>query len=464
MSKRTANGKEISNHEMFMNAKLVVETISYESKFSFIFRINTSIAPKYTGWVLKCCVISSKRHLKPFKIPYKSKSENISKSAMSEEEFTEEVATQRTVYDATVMYDENGFCPYISLHGITSDALQYLNNIAARDEVTENVLLYLRDIFEDPTYRWGYMIMPDVSIEYETMYSRMSGDHVPDDNFYIAMNALARLLLIYKNTGIVHVDAHVDNVLCKRESREVMLLDFGLVVNDRDRPTNISTPEAVFNLIQRFAKKDYLYNRQFQSIELLMQLFPSMSEDKRYTECSKKEFGWNVNNPEINEDYTARLTYLQELMTFIESSGSDKRRRISPPLVLVDDPHLTEEVETFTRTQSVKLSAIKEQKRELDEQEARAQEARAQEAIAERDRERQTARAQEAEAEQIALNEAARERAKEQLATLHYDQKKKKFVAIALVASIAVAGIASYFGRSRKPRKGKSLRKSRKRS
>jgi hypothetical protein len=39
---------------------------------------------------------------------------------------------------------------------------------------------------------------------------------------------------------------------------------------------------------------------------------------------------------------------------------------------------------------------------------------------------------------------------RDQLVKLHYDQKKKKFVAIAVIASIAVAGIASYFGRSSK--------------
>lgn len=100
--------------------------------------------------------------------------------------------------------------------------------------------------------------------------------------YQIALQAMARLLLIYRDTGYIHVDAHSNNVLCKEHVTvstpfPVIVLDYGTTWSaERVHLTDISTNDALLRMLLHFITVDFTRNNQPHSLFLLKQLFPDI--------------------------------------------------------------------------------------------------------------------------------------------------------------------------------------------
>jgi len=463
-------------HETFINSNTIVDVLSYNSVFSFIFRVIDSDLHKYNGWVLKMCVLTDYAYDLPPFIDYQ-------KASVTPQNFKNEVDMQRKVYGATLKYDPHGFCPYISLFGELFQPLPFLNNIALRDEVDYDPLLYLKRIFiKSPSYQLGYIIMKNVSEEYVPIEGPISAKD--ETSRWIALHAWARLLLIYRDTAIIHIDAHDHNVFCKREvdrdtPSAVTILDFGKVYTDVPHLTEIDTIDELFLMIQRFAQNDFRFNglAKLQCEVLLRVLFPYMSpvpnksvvaflDADRESMFDRKMVTWTK---DTNAIYSRNLTDLLGIMRNLRSRVSlaeHERLSVVPPSYGFVDASAE-----LTRHDPLRSGLVGARMAEhssiLDEEAAerarKEQEASARKSyknmIRDRDREAIYSKAkQDADAEldqqvqeELDRQEQEKEKQKqERLVQLKYNNKLKKYV---LAGAVVVAAAYLLSGRTKKRRR-----------
>jgi hypothetical protein len=448
-----------TEHEKFINSNTIVDVLSYDSVFSFIFRVIESDSHKYNGWVLKMCVLSlpdDSKNLPPF-LKYH-------KASVTSHDFKKEVNTQRKVHTATLKYDPYGFCPYISLFGEIVEPRPFLDKIASRDKLSFNALLHLKRIFDShPLYQLGYIIMENVSGEYVPIESRKPIDK--NEMRWIAIHAWVRLLLIYKDTAIVHVDAHDSNILCKQQVDEdtpsaVTVLDFGNEYVDGSPLTKIDTIDDLFLMIQRFAQKDFIFNdRETLQCEFLLKaLFPRMKSvpSNKYKDplIDRDMVSWTE---DTNVIYSRNLT---DILTIMQSFSrrTPAEARESPPIEYMPDESRSKEVAGHSERQSYVLQS-EAAERAIEEQKAAARKSY-KNMIRDRDREERYRKAKQDAAdaeldqqvqEELDRQEQEKEKQKqERMVQLKYNNKLKKYV---LAGAVVVVAAYLLSGRTKKRRR-----------
>jgi hypothetical protein len=402
---------------------------------------------------------------------FKDKGVSYQKSTMYEEDFVGEIAIQKMIHDNTIGYEPTGFCPRISYYGIIKEPKKYLRLIATDDKDTTYSLLYLQDVFRDYPCQLGYMVMDEIPCEYKTLLE-CSKELSKDELVQVALYSIAYLLLIYRETGYIHVDAHSENLFCKGHghltgTNFVQVIDFGNVTL-KPQPSPLVTEYTInelFEMICLFASEDFKRNDRVQSQGVLQLIFPRMREVKKPSErglsynptFDNKWFG--LNTPEDHPP----LRQLKAIMdTYIASKQVVARPR-TPPFGVEEDDELRRRADKTSkniselRLEIQRAKDMKQQGRKKEEEAAKAQRR------TEDEQARFTAQAEQSrlreQAEQAAAQEAKHamyvKETEQQLVKSAYNKRLKMFT----LTAVGIMTLAYLLGKTRKKRRKKHTRK-----
>jgi len=210
-----------------------------------------------TSFILKFTVITDKSvKLTPF-----HRNQKMSETKPS---FESEASIQQTAWERSVVGGREEICPSVAnlgffdnnesklllrgLHHKTSSDdkqsitwVEYMMRYVNRRVTATNILTYLLDEVTNHTYGIGIIVMPNIqnSVTLHAFLSAKKEDNlafygVPvfeDDKEYVKKVTVSKILRLFVDIGVVHLDLHKNNILVYYSTEthqfKVLLIDFG---------------------------------------------------------------------------------------------------------------------------------------------------------------------------------------------------------------------------------------------
>jgi hypothetical protein len=207
-----------------------VRDVYSDSKMSFIFELLK------VNSILKLCILSDS--------PRKFYFEHVEKKTITATEFNREKDVQQIIYGLPYGH----FCPQIYQAGILEQGSDmFLQSIQGTTHKSRTMLQNLLENLSGDSI--GYILMEYIPPSYIPLHE-YTPSHTTQEIENKCLHAMARLMVIFIMTLICNTDAHLGNIMVKKEGAsvdEVILIDFGGAVHaETYEPYSLVEPQSNF--------------------------------------------------------------------------------------------------------------------------------------------------------------------------------------------------------------------------
>ena len=252
-----------SVYNMIKSSDSILESISYNSLVGFVFKLyveeehseflglnntRTNFNKPIKSLIFKIVVIdtNNKRTIIPDYVD--NIHEIYKKSVEDKDNFIQEAFVQQNIYLNTINPNGNYICPsVIDLSLFKNDDAKILiddlmNTIKLDNECT-NMLIYLKDVLQNPDFELGMIAMELVDENYKALYKIRNSDIYR----YNCEYAIAEIIILFIKLKLVNYDCHSGNILAnKNGDSKSLLIDFGRIIDLKNVPENVKQQYNIF--------------------------------------------------------------------------------------------------------------------------------------------------------------------------------------------------------------------------